>query len=102
MRPFYQVVHARVLDGHEQAMLELRPRFIAAMRAAVPGLIDAHLIRLDDGTWLDIVSWRSREAAAAVDDGHAVVPEAIEMGRHIAEIVAMHQGEAVEHPVSVT
>lgn len=77
-------------------MLALRPAFVDAVRRAVPGLFDARLVRLDDGTWLDIVEWESREAAEAGAAAHRTLPEAAEMGEYINEIVAMHQGAAAE------
>jgi hypothetical protein len=40
MGGFYQVVHSRVDAGAEEAMPTPRPRFVAAMRRAVPGLVD--------------------------------------------------------------
>jgi hypothetical protein len=96
MSGFYEVVHSRLHPGADDAMLSLRPRFVAAMRAAVSGLRDARLVRLDDGTWLDIVEWESRDAAEAGAAAHASVPEAAQMAGHISEILAMHQGESAE------
>lgn len=96
MPGFFEVVNARLQPGGEEAMLALRPRFVAAMKAAAPGLLDARLVKLDDGTWLDIVEWDSREAAAAGIAAHHSVPEAVEMGQHIREVLAIHQGAAAE------
>lgn len=96
MAGFYEVVHSRVSPGAEDAMLALRPRFIAAMRRAVPGLLDARLVRLDDGSWLDIVRWESRAAAEAGAAVHQQVPEAAEMAGHLTEILALWQGEDAE------
>lgn len=78
-----QDVRARAKEGHEEAMLELRPRFVNAMREAFPALLV------------------SPEAARGIEDGHAFVPEAIEMDGHVAEVLAMDQGEAVDHPAPV-
>jgi hypothetical protein len=100
MAGFYEVVHSRVQAGAEDAMLALRPRFVAAMRTAAPGLRDAQLVRLDDGSWLDIVQWESREAAEAGVAAHGNVPEAVEMGRYVTEILAIHQGAAAEPAAS--
>jgi hypothetical protein len=96
MAGFYEVVHSRLQPGSEEAMLALRPRFVAAIRAAAPGLRDAQLVQLDDGSWLDIVQWDSREAAEAGVAAHGSVPEAVEMGQHISEVLAIHQGAAAE------
>jgi hypothetical protein len=41
MAALLPVVHSRVDAEAEEAMLALRPKFVAAMRRAVPGLVDA-------------------------------------------------------------
>jgi hypothetical protein len=94
MSEYYQVIHSRVSD--REAMLALRPEFISAARALLPGLIDARLIELDDGTWLDIVRWSSASAAEEGGRRHADIPEAAEMGRLIAEVTAIYQGVDVD------
>lgn len=48
-----------VRDGHEQALLDERPAMITALRRAFPGLVSSWLTRRDDGTWLDVILWRS-------------------------------------------
>jgi hypothetical protein len=96
MGDYYEVVHSRVRAGAEEKMLALRPRFVAAMRAAVPGLLDARLVRLKDGTWLDIVRWDSRASAEAGAAAHEGVPEAAEMAGHVIEIIDFMQGDDAE------
>jgi pyrroloquinoline quinone (PQQ) biosynthesis protein C len=58
---------------------------VAALRRAFPGALAAWLTKQDDGSWLDIVLWRTREeaedAARRIHEG----PEAREWFRHIAE-----------------
>lgn len=61
MAVVYEVVHSRLRDGAEADMLSLRPAMIHAVRDRCPGMLDAQLVHLDDGTWLDIVTWDSRE-----------------------------------------
>ena len=97
MADYYQVVHARVRAEDEDAMLAKRPAFVSAMKRAVPGLIDARLVKLDDGTWLDIVRWQSRESAEEAVAAHGRVPEAGEMDALVTEVVGFQQGHAVEH-----
>jgi hypothetical protein len=46
MRRFHRVIHARVGDGHETAMLALRPRFVEGLKHALPGLLGTPLLRL--------------------------------------------------------
>ena len=74
-----------VRDGAEPALLAERPEMMTALRRAFPGALAAWLTRQDDGSWLDVVLWRSRqeaeEAARRIDQ----VPEAKHWFRHIAE-----------------
>ncbi len=77
-------------------MLRLRPAFVAAVKAHYPELLDATLVRLDDGTWLDIVRWKTRRSAeeAAAEAGH--IPEAAAMMALIDEMISHHQGVEAE------
>jgi hypothetical protein len=72
-------------EGAEDEMLDERPAMISALRQRFPACVAAFLTREDDGTWLDILLWRSRqeaeEAAKLVD----TVPECRHWFRHIAE-----------------
>lgn len=74
-----------VSEGAEPALLEERPGMLAALREAFPAALAAWLTKQDDGSWLDVVLWRSRqeaeEAARRIDE----VPEAKRWFRHIAE-----------------
>jgi hypothetical protein len=74
-----------VREGAEPALLAERPGMLAALRQAFPAALAAWLTRQDDGSWLDVVLWRSRqeaeEAARRIDQ----VPEAKRWFRHIAE-----------------
>ncbi len=99
MRPVYEIARSRLRPGAEGRMLELRPAMIEAVRARFPELIDARLVRLDDGTWLDVVRWRSREAADAAAAAFGEIPEAREMGELIEEVVAFEHGVEAEPDV---
>jgi hypothetical protein len=74
-----------VREGAEPALLAERPEMLAALRRAFPAALAAWLTRQDDGSWLDVILWRSRqeaeEAARRIDQ----VPEAKRWFRHIAE-----------------
>jgi hypothetical protein len=94
---FYQIVHTRLKDDARDEMLASRPGFLAAMRSHLPGLVDATLIELEDGTWLDIVRWDSPEAALAGAQAHTAVPGASAMGELIAEVIAIFQGPDMDH-----
>jgi hypothetical protein len=69
----------------EDALLAERPAMITALKERFPGCLAAFLTREEDGSWLDILVWRTRaeaeESAAQID----TVPEAVSWFRHIAE-----------------
>ena len=60
MPEFYEGVNARVRDGAEEEMLSRRPALEPGVRQKLPGLLDIHLVCLDDGTYLDVLRWESR------------------------------------------
>lgn len=80
-----------VREGHEQALLDERPAMIAALRRAFPGLLASWLTRRDDGSWLDVILWRSRENAEYSATHVAEIPEAVGWFGHIGE------SRAIEH-----
>jgi hypothetical protein len=59
----------------EEAM-NRRAAVISAVRAAYPGLTEARLTRLEDGTWADSWRWASREAMETALAGAPTLPEA--------------------------
>ncbi len=102
MAEVYEVVRSRVRAGREEEMLALRPAMIAAVRSRFPDLLDARLVRMDDGTWLDVVRWRSREAAEQAAAAFAEVPEARQMSELVEEIVSFEHGVLAEAGASST
>jgi heme-degrading monooxygenase HmoA len=95
MPEFYEIVHARVREGIEEELATRRPALEAAVREKLPGLLDIRLVRLDDGTYLDVLRWESREAADSAVEQFASIPEAGEIHGHFAEDLAHHRGEVV-------
>ena len=91
---FYDVVHAKVRYGAEEEMLSRRSALEAGGREKLPGLLDIRLVRLDDGTYLDVLRWESREAADAAIERFAEVPEAGEIHGFLGGgDLAHHRGE---------
>jgi hypothetical protein len=66
---------------------------VAAVLERVPGLRDISLIRLDDGTWVDLVTWSSRDAADQGAKIAATLPEARRWLEHVSQDVSMDLGE---------
>jgi heme-degrading monooxygenase HmoA len=95
MPEFDEVVHAKVRGDAEEEMLSRRPALEAGVRQKLPGLLDIRLIRLDDGTYLDVLRWESREAADAATELFAEVPEAGEIHGFLPEGTVHHRGEVV-------
>jgi heme-degrading monooxygenase HmoA len=95
MPEFYEIVHAKVRDGAEDEMLRRRPVLEAGVKEKLPGLLEILLVRLDDGTYLDVLRWESRAAADAAIEKFAEVPEAGEIHDFLGGgDLAHHRGEA--------
>jgi heme-degrading monooxygenase HmoA len=96
MPEFYDIVHAKVRDGADEEMMRRRPALEAGVRNKLPGLLDIHLLRLDDGTYIDLLRWESREAADAAIEEFANVPEAGQIHDFLSGgDLAHHRGEVV-------
>ena|ERR671925_68178 len=93
MAEFHEIVHSRIRDGVEGEMPGRRAALEAAVRERLPGLLDIRLVRLDDGTYLDVLRWESRAAADAATDQYASIPEAGEIHGFVDEVLAHHRGE---------
>ncbi len=77
-----------------EEMLSTRAALISAVRATYPGLTEARLTRVDDGTWIDVWRWESAasmDRALAGAHGLAEAPAAFALTRDFtsesAEIV---------------
>jgi hypothetical protein len=81
----FELAAFTVREGSEPALLAERPEMIAALRRAFPAALAAWLTKEDDGSWLDVVLWRSREEAEDAARRIDQVPEAKRWFRHIAE-----------------
>ncbi|MEV8394642.1 MULTISPECIES: antibiotic biosynthesis monooxygenase [unclassified Streptomyces] len=63
--------------ANDQAMIDKRATLIAAVRESFPGLTEARLGRLEDGSWVDHWYW---ESAAAMQKALAAAPTIPEAG----------------------
>lgn len=57
MSEYLHVWKARIREGSVERLLELRPAAIAEAQRLCPELLSAELVRLEDGTWLDVLRW---------------------------------------------
>jgi Antibiotic biosynthesis monooxygenase len=98
MTPCFELAEFTVRDGEEDAFIAERPAMIGALQQAFPGALAAWLTKRDDGTWVDVVLWRSREDAEDATERVNSVPEAHEWFRHISESHGLRHIEVVhEH-----
>jgi hypothetical protein len=92
----FELAAFTVREQDEAELLAERADMIQALQRAFPGALAAWLTRQDDGSWLDVILWRSRdeaeEAARSIDD----VPEAKSWFRHIAESRGLRHVEVAD------
>jgi len=81
----FELAHFVVHEEDEEALLAERPAMVRALQEAFPDALAAWLTRQDDGSWLDVVLWQSREAAEEAAGRIDEVAEARSWFRHIAE-----------------
>jgi len=92
-----ELVRFTVTPGQEEAFLTARPAAVEAL-STMPGLLSATLARTDDGEWLDVVLWRSREEALAAAEAFEAgrLPEAaMAWASLIAEVRSMTHADVV-------
>ena len=81
----FELATFTVREGEEASLVAERPQMITALREAFPGAVGAWLAKRDDGSWVDVILWRSREDAEHAAKHVDGVPAAKAWFRHIAE-----------------
>ena len=81
-------------DAAAQLVAE-RPAMVQALRERFPGCLAAYLTREDDGSWLDVVLWRSRAEAEDAARLISSVPACAAWFRHIAKSGGLRHVEVV-------
>jgi hypothetical protein len=71
-----RLAHFKVDPDDAEELLARRNALVAAVRQAFPGLVEARLAKLDDGTWLDAWCWDSRTSAQAAIANASAIPQA--------------------------
>jgi heme-degrading monooxygenase HmoA len=97
MPEFYDVAHAKVREGAEEALVGRLPALHAGVRKQLPGLLEITLLRIDDGSYMHVLRWESREAADAAIEKFAEVPEAQEIHDLLSGgELGMYRGDVLE------
>jgi hypothetical protein len=81
-----ELVRFSVHPDRRDEFLRDRPGAIAALREAFPGLIEARLAELEDGTWIDVVRWRSKAEAETAAAECSTIPVVRDWMATIAEV----------------
>jgi hypothetical protein len=85
------------VDAESEAeFLAARPAMVEAVLTRVPGLREISLVRLDDGTWVDLVVWSSRGAADRGARIAGALPEARRWLGQVAEDLSMDLGDVID------
>jgi hypothetical protein len=87
-----ELTRFRVESDREEDLLRARPAMLADFRADRDGFLDARLVRLPGGEWLDIVTWRGPEDYAASRAKGANLPGISAFFSAIAEVVSAEEG----------
>ena len=91
MGEYLQVWRARVPEDNVEQLLELRPVAIAEAQRLCPELLAADLVRVGDGTWIDVLRWSAPDGEErlmahadqfdAVHKMHGLLEDAVQVGR---------------------
>lgn len=79
-----------------EALLAARPAMVEDFRKDREGFQDARLVRLPNGEWLDIVTWRSAEDFAASRAKGPNLAGILAFFQAIDELVSAEQGTTTE------
>ena len=83
--PAIELATFQVDDVAVEGLLADRPRMIAALYAAHPALERAYLTRVDDGSFVDVIVWNSREAALSAAAHASEIPVVREWSEYIGQ-----------------
>jgi hypothetical protein len=99
IRPALELAHFTVRDGEEETLIAERAEMLRALRRAFPAARAAWLTKQDDGSWLDVILWSSREAAEEAARRIDELPEARAWFRHIAESHGVRHVDVVHEEI---
>ena len=85
MTEHLEVVIFTVKEGERDAFLAKRPAAMAAL-SQFDGFVDSRLGEYEDGSWVDVVQWRSLEEAKVAAETFLEHEAAREWAQHIDEV----------------
>ena len=93
--PLIEIYRAKIDPADVNRLLEIRADAVAEFRQQVPELLQADLGRLDDGVWLDILTWSVPVEEARISQAASAAPKSAEMHSLIADVLGHDRGEIV-------
>lgn len=84
-----------------ERLLEVRPLAIQEFQRALPELVRAELIRLDDDTWLDVLVWSEPVSKDRVSEAAMQSPSSVEMHGLVGEVISVERGELASASVAL-
>ncbi|GAB3960384.1 hypothetical protein GCM10029978_009510 [Actinoallomurus acanthiterrae] len=87
-----ELTRFKVAPDRTEALLAARPGMLADFRADREGFLDARLVALPGGEWLDVVEWRSSADFAASRAKGANLPGIAAFFAAIDELVGSEEG----------
>ena len=96
MAPTFELAAFTVRREDEAALLGERAEMIQGLQRAFPAALAAWLTGQEDGSWLDVILWRSRQEAEEAARNIERVPEAKAWFRHIAESRGLRHVDVVD------
>ena len=95
MAGYLQIFRARVPQKSVAALLEIRPAAIAEAQRLCPELLRAELVRLDDDTWLDVLTWSRADGEQQLMQRAAEFDAVTKMHELLVDVEEPLRGEIV-------
>ncbi|AHX26538.1 hypothetical protein DEDE109153_14950 [Deinococcus deserti] len=95
MHESLELTRFTVHPGAEAAFLSGRDAAMRALSKRFPGLLDATLVRLSSGEYLDSVRWASHDEAQHAMEGAMALPEVAAWFIHISEVHSMEHASVL-------
>lgn len=87
MPHFAEFVSFIAADVDDATLLARREAAIRAVRAAHPALLQVPVLaRRDDGSWIDVWIYETREAAEAANAGAGEIPEFLDFASLLTDV----------------